>query len=830
MMKLIIFAFITISVMYPTHVRAQAGGETRLAEENIAQSQPSLNDSQHSENAVGPATKEASGHSKVVVEIPRSQWCQCVRALLNVEGGNIAGCVNSGASEEKLQIFRSRGAGIGRSTTVSALLAFAGCTEKENENVGSLSFDIKWQSHQVGLLPSNGNFPAQYPEPSGETTSCASSGISTVEATLYRLSGTKLASAVPWSCANPIGTLSNIPASSNLQFVVTGKNSTGSVLYRGEQTGITITYGKTTAIGNILALPFTPILSAPVDASLLADGHIRFTWAGISGTTSYRVQISENPQFATTILDTATSSASYETGKDLASRVYYWRVMAKDAFNNSSAWSPSWSITVDADPPNNTTADKFINSGQQMTSSPTVTLAISATKKTGVAAYYISENPKKPKAHASGWVSLSSPVSYSANIRYGLSKGDGVKKIFVWFKDARGRLSRVKSDSILFDTSLPHTTITMHPAPLTNSLSASFGYSSSKPGSTFQCQLDGGAYTACSGTMSYKGLVAGAHIFAVKATDAGNNAEANPASFTWTIDTTPPHTAITSQPLVWTNSTSAPFSFSSTKAGSTFRCRLDTVPLALCASPLEYSGLATGSHTFTVVAEDAIGNIDPTPPHYSWTIDTTPFATTITSQPSNPSNSKSASFSFISKKADATFQCKLDNSSFSSCPSPITYTELGEGNHTFTVKAIDGKGNEDTTPAQYAWVINMPPINTTPPDFINQGGAYFTHDNLVKLSISAISEKGITGYFVSENSTQPDASEPGWVKIPSTQQFSHVVPYTLSESTGKKRVYVWFKDVSGNVSNVQSDTIYRFNSGFLILIFTLAQVVVILVH
>jgi len=817
-----------ISVTFPAHVRAQDAGKSGLADEPITLGQLTKNDSQGSEKAVPSATKEPSGQSKVVVEIPRSQWCQCVRALLNVEGGNIAGCVASGASEEKLRIFKERGAGGGQSKTTSALLAFAGCSEKENENVGSLSFDIQWQGRPGSPLPSKAEPTVQRAEPSGAAISCEDSGISTVEATLYHASGSKLAAAVPWRCSNPIGTLNNIPASSKIRIVVTGKNSSGLVLYRGEQAGIAITYGKTTAIGSIPALPFTPTLSAPTDASLLPSGHISFSWAGISGTTSYRIQISESPQFTQTTIDTNTSSPSYETGRDLASRVYYWRVMAKDAFNNSSDWSPPWSITVDADPPINTTADNFINKGQKITSSPTVTLAISATKKTGVAAYYISEQPKKPAARASGWVSLPSPASYSAEIRYALSKGDGTKKISVWFKDARGRLSRVKSGSIMLDTSFPHTTITAHPAELTNSLSASFSYSSSKPGSTFQCQLDGGAYTACSGTTSYQGLAPGIHIFTVKATDAGNHIETNPASFAWTIDTTPPHTTITSQPLSWTNLTSAHFSFSSSKSGSTFQCRLDAASVTQCASPLDYAGLSGGSHTFTVVATDAIGNIEPTPAHYTWTIDTTPFGTKITSQPTNPSNSKNASFTFVSKKEGATFRCALDSSSFSACTTPLSYSGLNESTHTFRVKAIDGLGNEDQTPAQYTWEINMLPINTTPPNFINRGGAYFTHESLVKLSISATSEKGVTGYYASENPAKPDASDEGWVKIPSSQEYSRVVEYSLSEPTGKKRVYVWFKDETGNISNVQSDTIYKFNSIYLIAIFTLLQVVIIL--
>jgi hypothetical protein len=328
--------------------------------------------------------------------------------------------------------------------------------------------------------------------------------------------------------------------------------------------------------------------------------------------------------------------------------------------------------------------------------------------------------------------------------------------------------------------------------------------------------------------MSYERLPEGLHTFTVKAIDRANNSDSDPPSFTWAIDTAPPHTAITSQPLIRTNSTSASFGFSSTKTGSTFQCRIDGGAFAVCASPMNYTGLAAGSHAFTVAAIDAVGNIDPAPARYTWTIDTTPFGTAITSQPSNPTNETTASFSFTSRKSRATFQCALDGGSYSSCSSPKTYSGLAEESHTFMVKAIDDLGNEDTSPARYAWEIRVPPINTTPLGFINRRGAYFTDKEIVKLSISATSEKGVTGYFASESPATPDASDPGWTKFPAVKVYSRDVEYAVSETTGQKRVYVWFQDDSGSVSGAQSDTIYRFNSNYLMLMFLLLQVALVI--
>jgi hypothetical protein len=250
-------------------------------------------------------------------------------------------------------------------------------------------------------------------------------------------------------------------------------------------------------------------------------------------------------------------------------------------------------------------------------------------------------------------------------------------------------------------------TITSHPANPTNQTTAHFTYTSTKARSKFQCQLDEGEYSACTGTKSYEGLSDGSHTFMVTASDAIGNANLAPASFTWTIDTTPPDTTITSQPPLSTNSAAASFDFTSTEPGSTFECGLDNRDYAACTSPEDYTGLSAGSHTFMVRAADAVGNVDPTPAQYTWTI-TASIAATITDHPSDPSKSQNASFSFTSNRAEATFQCRLDNGSYSACASPLTYSGLTEDSHTFNVKAVDATGSEESEPAQYTWAVSLP--------------------------------------------------------------------------------------------------------------------------
>jgi hypothetical protein len=88
--------------------------------------------------------------------------------------------------------------------------------------------------------------------------------------------------------------------------------------------------------------------------------------------------------------------------------------------------------------------------------------------------------------------------------------------------------------------------------------------------------------------------------------------------------------------------------------------------------------------------------------HPTVVVDGTPPTVTIGQTPSNPSNSRSATFSFsVSEGLGAL--CNVDNAPFAPCPSPARYDDLSDGPHTFTVAASDAAGN--TAQASYAWTV-----------------------------------------------------------------------------------------------------------------------------
>jgi large repetitive protein len=74
------------------------------------------------------------------------------------------------------------------------------------------------------------------------------------------------------------------------------------------------------------------------------------------------------------------------------------------------------------------------------------------------------------------------------------------------------------------------------PDAKTTSTEASFRFSSSEPGSSFDCALDGAAFAPCSTPTRYTGLLHGEHEFRVRAIDRAGNMDPTPATYKWTIE------------------------------------------------------------------------------------------------------------------------------------------------------------------------------------------------------------------------------------------------------------------------------------------------------
>ncbi|CAN5588266.1 hypothetical protein BH10ACI3_BH10ACI3_21140 [soil metagenome] len=286
-----------------------------------------------------------------------------------------------------------------------------------------------------------------------------------------------------------------------------------------------------------------------------------------------------------------------------------------------------------------------------------------------------------------------------------------------------------------FDRTPPDTVITTQPTNPTASSTANFTFTG---GGTYECSLDGAPFTVCTGPKNYTGLSDGSHTFDVRAIDAVGNVDPTPATYTWVVDATPPDTTILTSPSNPTNSANAAFTFTGNDGTGTgvfsYECSLDGAPFAACTTPANFNGLSDGSHTFNVRAIDVVGNVDPTPASYTWVVDATPPDTTILTNPSNPTNSASANFTFIGNDGTGTgvfsYECSLDGAPFAACTTPKSFSSLSDGSHTFNVRAIDVVNNVDPTPASYTWVVDTTPPDTTilthPSNPTNSASANFT--------------------------------------------------------------------------------------------------------
>ena len=269
------------------------------------------------------------------------------------------------------------------------------------------------------------------------------------------------------------------------------------------------------------------------------------------------------------------------------------------------------------------------------------------------------------------------------------------------------------------DTVPPDTVLLTGPPAADNSVTAQFTFRSSEDSVSFDCSIDNAGYLPCTSGQAFALAGDGPHSFAVRARDRAGNLDASPAIYAWTVDTRTPDTQILGGPPADSPTTAATFTFVSPDAGAgaTFQCSLDGAAFAACSSPQTYSGLREAAHSFAVRVRDGVGNLDPTPATRSWTVDLTPPDTAITAGPSGTVPIASASLSFTSSEPDSTFGCSLDGAPFTACSSPAALTGLAQGAHTFAVRATDGAGHDDPSPATRSWTVD-----TVAPDVVITAG------------------------------------------------------------------------------------------------------------
>ncbi len=101
---------------------------------------------------------------------------------------------------------------------------------------------------------------------------------------------------------------------------------------------------------------------------------------------------------------------------------------------------------------------------------------------------------------------------------------------------------------------------------------------------------------------------------------------------------------------------------------------------------------------------------------WNFGLDSAPPNTTITSGPSGPTNDSTPTYGFSSNEPGSSFECRFDAAPFAACSGPATHTPastLGDGDHTFEVRAVDQAHNADPSPSSRSFTVDTVAPNTT---------------------------------------------------------------------------------------------------------------------
>ena len=285
----------------------------------------------------------------------------------------------------------------------------------------------------------------------------------------------------------------------------------------------------------------------------------------------------------------------------------------------------------------------------------------------------------------------------------------------------------------------------------------------------------------------------------------------DPASVGFTLDRVAPATpTFTQLPPALLNATSATFNW--INDGSAFQWQISggaDQTSGSGAGPVTITGLASGSHTFSVTPTDAAGNTGATA-SFGFSVDAAaPGAPAITPIANNLTNVATQTMTWAPTEAGGSFTWQLAG------PSPLGPLATGvastgalallAGTHTLTVQHIDAALNASAV-ASYTFTIDtaLPTggaIAHVPTAPALSGFARSTNVNVNLTAVSVDTIDGTTAaagaitYAVTATPTAPAAATfTAWTVTTPTR--SVAVPNTQGPTT----IFLWARDAAGNIS------------------------------
>jgi hypothetical protein len=95
----------------------------------------------------------------------------------------------------------------------------------------------------------------------------------------------------------------------------------------------------------------------------------------------------------------------------------------------------------------------------------------------------------------------------------------------------------------------------------------------------------------------------------------------------------------------------------------------------------------------------------------------------ITQHPDKPATSTGARFGFSARDPNLRFSCRLDERAWSFCRSPVAFTKLAAGKHSFAVRSV-GRGGRHSRAARFRWRVLEPKDFSIVPQLSGLGALY----------------------------------------------------------------------------------------------------------
>jgi hypothetical protein len=169
---------------------------------------------------------------------------------------------------------------------------------------------------------------------------CQASGVSQVVCNVYdTASGNLLASGGPWNCTAGGGRIDNIPVGQDRTFVVLAEDIAGNLIYQGERFNVAISPGQVTEGVVVDAYRFVPSLITPDDGDQVDPNAFSLQWEALNNADEYLVQVAQDNEFNTVVIDTTTPGAIYAPSTLASSTQYFWKIHGVDLYANIGAES-----------------------------------------------------------------------------------------------------------------------------------------------------------------------------------------------------------------------------------------------------------------------------------------------------------------------------------------------------------------------------------------------------------------------------------------------------------------------------------------------------------